>query len=211
MELVLIGPPGAGKGTQARRLAAKLNIPHISTGDMLREHVAAEDAIGLAVKQYTDKGDLVPDDLFLHLLASRLNYGDCRAGFLLDGFPRTVDQAKWLSDHNHIIDAVLIDVPEAVALTRIASREDGRVDDKNAQAAIERMKTYRAITEPVAEYYDRMGSLTTVDGTKSEDEVFAAIVEGLDSNFICPDCGAALMFPISGGTKCSKCPYWFCY
>lgn len=211
MQLVLIGAPGAGKGTQARRLAAKLNIPHISTGDMLREHVAAEDAIGLAIKQYTDRGDLVPDDLFLHLLQSRLNYADCRAGFLLDGFPRTLDQAKWLSDHSYLIDAVKIEVPEAVALTRIASREDGRVDDKNAQAAIERMQTYKQVTEPVAKYYADMGSLHTVDGTKTEDEVFADIIAGLDSNFICPECGAAVMFPIGGGVKCSKCSYWFCY
>lgn len=211
MQLVLIGAPGAGKGTQARRLAAKLNIPHISTGDMLREHVIAEDAIGLAVKQYTDKGELVPDELFLHLLQARLNYDDCTPGFLLDGFPRTVDQAVWLSDHGYIIDAIQIEVPEAVALTRIASRQDGRVDDKNAQAAIERMKTYKAVTQPVTTYYDRMGSLATVDGTESEDAVFAAICAKLDANFLCPECGAAVNFPLGGGVKCSRCPYWFCY
>ena len=178
---------------------------------MLREHVNAEDAIGMAIKQYTDKGELVPDDLFLHLLTARLNYPDCRAGFLLDGFPRTLDQAKWLSDHNHIIDAVQIEVPEAVALTRIASRTDGRTDDRNTQAAIERMKTYRQVTEPVAKYYADMGSLATVDGNKPEDEVFAAIYASLDTNFLCPECGAAVMFPIGGGVKCSKCSYWFCY
>jgi adenylate kinase len=211
MELVLIGPPGAGKGTQARRLAAKLNIPHISTGDMLREHVNAEDAIGMAIKQYTDKGDLVPDDLFLHLLASRLEYRDCEAGFLLDGFPRTVAQAEWLSSHGYNPNAILIEVPEAIALTRIASRNEGRIDDKNAQAAVERMATYKQVTLPVAKYYGEKDDLQIVDGNKSEDEVFAAIIESLPKQELCPECGAAVTFPIGGGVKCSKCSYWFCY
>ncbi|WP_027399941.1 adenylate kinase [Anaerovorax odorimutans] len=127
LRIILLGPPGAGKGTQASRISEKYNIPHISTGDIFRKNVKEETALGLKVKEYMNKGSLVPDDLTIQLIEDRLSADDCKNGFLLDGFPRTVYQAeqfdKYLSERNLSIDHVLdIDVKKEELLTRLIGR-----------------------------------------------------------------------------------------
>ena len=127
MDIILFGPPGAGKGTQAQRLSAKYTIPHISTGDILRENVRNETDLGLAAKSYMDKGQLVPDDVLIGIIRNRLSEDDCRGGFLLDGYPRTIPQAdalgKILDEIGKPIDRVInIIVPQSDLVTRLSGR-----------------------------------------------------------------------------------------
>jgi adenylate kinase len=127
MRLVFLGPPGAGKGTQAKRVAHALEIPHISTGDMLRDSVRKGQAIGLNAKQYMDKGELVPDNVMLDVVKERIREGDCERGFLLDGFPRTISQAEGLDDilngiGLHLDHVISIEVPEEELVLRLTSR-----------------------------------------------------------------------------------------
>src|SRR5208283_2127296 len=127
--IVLIGSPGSGKGTQGKKLAAYFNIPHISTGDILRDHVQRGTIIGHCIKETVDKGGLVPDELITDLLAGRLRAEDCANGYILDGFPRTLQQAEWLYAHHGQPIVFLLDVPEGEVLRRIAARNEGRPDD----------------------------------------------------------------------------------
>jgi adenylate kinase len=174
-----LGPPGAGKGTQAQKLAEKLGIPHISTGDLFRDNISNETELGLEAKKYLDAGDLVPATLTNALVDDRLNAADAADGFILDGFPRSVEQAKALGDmlaaRNTKLDAVLeFRVSEDELLSRLKSR--GRADDTD-EVILNRMKVYRDETAPLLDYYQ--AELKTVDAVGSLDEVFARALRAL--------------------------------
>jgi adenylate kinase len=174
-----LGPPGAGKGTQAQRLAEKLGIPHISTGDLFRHNITNETNLGVEAKKYLDAGDLVPAKLTNALVDDRLNDADAADGFILDGFPRSVEQAETLREmlaaRNTKLDAVLeLRVSEDELLNRLKSR--GRADDTD-DVILNRMKVYRDETAPLLDYYS--DELKTVDAVGSLDEVFARALRSL--------------------------------
>jgi len=187
MRLILLGPPGAGKGTQAQRLVAKHGIVQLSTGDMLRAAVAAGTPIGLRAKEIMERGELVPDEVVVAIIADRIGQPDAKRGFVLDGFPRTVPQAealdRLLAERGMDLDAVIeLKVDEGILIKRIERRvaemtargEKVRADD-NAEALKKRLDAYRAQTAPLTDYYARTGQLRTVDGMAPIDDVTAAI------------------------------------
>src|SRR4029077_20717508 len=187
MRLILLGPPGAGKGTQAQRLIAKHEIVQLSTGDMLRAAVAAGTPVGLRAKSIMDRGELVPDDVVVAIVAERIDQPDAKPGFVLDGFPRTVPQAQALEnllmERGLKLDAVIeLKVDEGILLRRIEKRvadmtargEKVRADD-TPEVLKGRLATYRAQTAPLVDYYAAKGLLKSVDGMASIDEVTAAI------------------------------------
>lgn len=184
--IVLLGAPGAGKGTQAASLVARLGIPHISTGDMLRAAVAARTPIGLEAKAVMDAGRLVGDEIVIALAEERLAQPDAKQGFILDGFPRTLAQAAALESVLARLDTRLdcclaLTVDNEAVVARLLKRAgiEGRVDD-NEQTIRERMRVYDRQTAPLLEYYRKRGLLREVDGMGSIDAVAAAIVEALD-------------------------------
>ncbi|OBF09460.1 adenylate kinase [Mycobacterium sp. 852002-10029_SCH5224772] len=179
MRVVLLGPPGAGKGTQAQKLSEKLGIPHISTGELFRSNIENGTKLGLEAKRYLDAGDLVPSELTNQLVDDRLSDPDAANGFILDGFPRSTEQAKALHDmlgrRGTDIDAVLeFRVSEDELLQRLKSR--GRADDTD-EIILNRMKVYRDETAPLLEYY--RDELKTVDAIGTMDEVFARALQAL--------------------------------
>ena len=183
MRLVLLGPPGAGKGTQAAKIATRLGIPQLSTGDMLREAVASRSTSGLRAKHIMDRGELVPDDVVVSVVTNRIDHSDTANGFILDGFPRTVTQAealdRELATRDIKLDAVLeLEVDEDALLDRIRGRAEeaanngGRTrSDDNPEVFKTRLDVYRAQTAPVTEYYRSHGLLNTVAGLQSIDVV----------------------------------------
>ena len=209
MRLILLGPPGVGKGTQAVRLSMRFGVPHISTGDMFREALAKKTPLGLSAKEYIDSGKLVPNEITIGLVRDRLQNPDCAGGFILDGFPRDVAQAealeKLLESLGVRLDAaVYIEAGSDIVVKRIAGRrvceacgatyhvsfnpppEDGkcakcggrihqRKDDRE-ETVRERLKVYKALTEPVVDYYKALGILRMVDGEKDADEVLETII-----------------------------------
>jgi adenylate kinase len=192
MRLILLGPPGAGKGTQAQRLIAKHGIVQLSTGDMLRAAVAAGTPIGLRAKSIMERGELVPDDVVVAIIANRIGQPDARRGFVLDGFPRTVPQAealdRLLAERGLELDAVMeLKVDEGILLQRIEKRvaemtawgEKVRADD-NPEVLKGRLSAYRAQTAPLVDYYASKGMLKSVDGMASIDDVTAAIAGHLE-------------------------------
>jgi adenylate kinase len=179
VRLVLLGPPGAGKGTQAEKLAEKLEIPQISTGELFRRNIDNGTKLGLEAKRYLDAGDLVPSDLTNQLVDDRLNDPDTANGFILDGYPRSVDQAKALHEmlerRGTDIDAVVeFRVSQDELLQRLKAR--GRADDTE-EVILNRMKVYRDETAPLLEYY--RDELKTVDAVGAVDEVFARALQAL--------------------------------
>ncbi len=182
MRIVFIGPPGAGKGTQAERLVARYDLAHLSTGDMLRAARDAQTDVGRKADEYMSKGELVPDEIIVQIIAERLNEPDCQAGYLLDGFPRTIAQAEaldgMLAERNTPLDVVLeLQVPEEELFRRLSGR--GRADDK-PEVIRQRLVAYRQQTEPLLEYYEKAGLLKRVDGLGSVDEIFDRIKAVLD-------------------------------
>ena len=187
MRLILLGPPGAGKGTQAQRLVAKHRIVQLSTGDMLRAAVAAATPVGLRAKSIMDRGELVPDEVVVAIIADRIDQPDAKRGFVLDGFPRTVPQAqaldRLLAERGLALDGVIeLKVDEGILIKRIETRvaemsargERLRADD-NPDVLRGRLVAYRAQTAPLADYYARKGMLKSVDGMAPIDTVTAAI------------------------------------
>lgn len=179
MRVVLLGPPGAGKGTQAQKLSEKLGVPQISTGELFRSNIENGTKLGLEAKRYLDAGDLVPSELTNQLVDDRLNDSDVANGFILDGYPRSIEQAKALHDmlgrRGTDVDAVLeFRVSEDELLQRLKGR--GRADDTD-DVILNRMKIYRAQTAPLLDYYS--DELKTVDAIGTMDEVFARALQAL--------------------------------
>jgi adenylate kinase len=179
--VVLVGPPGAGKGTQATTLSDKLGVPHISTGELFRAHIGDETDLGRSVKRYLDAGQLVPDEVTNELVQERLAEPDAAAGFVLDGFPRNVSQAdllkKILAETEDSLDAVIeLQVEEDMLVRRLLAR--GRADDTE-EVIRHRQGVYRSETAPLLDYYDDV--LVTVDGVGEVDEVTSRILSALRS------------------------------
>ncbi len=179
--LILTGPPGSGKGTQAKRLVDKFGIPQISTGDILRESVASGSEIGKRAKAIMDRGDLVPDDVVIEIVRQRLTRPDCKPGFVLDGFPRTVPQAVALDgilrDQGREAARVLaLVVADAELRRRVLARGEGRSDDNDAAVA-KRLQVYKRDTEPVLAHY--AAAVKRIDGVGSLDDITARIERAL--------------------------------
>ena len=206
MKLIFLGAPGAGKGTQAARISAALAIPAISTGDIIRSAIKEGTPLGLEFKRYTDAGSLVPDDLVCALVKERLLKPDCEKGFILDGFPRTLEQAKFLDENGIVIDRVVdIEVGDDDIVKRMGGRrfcprcqktyhvlynkpaEEGICDECKAELCIRdddkpetvlnRLSVYHDQTEPLIAYYEK--KLCAVDGTLTPDEITSMILEKL--------------------------------
>lgn len=204
--LVFLGAPGAGKGTQAKRVSEKYNIPHISTGDILRANIKAETELGKLAKSYIDQGKLVPDEVIIKVMESRLSEPDCKNGYLLDGFPRTIEQAKALDKITKVALAVNIVVNPDVVVSRIAGRrmctcgESYHIsthpsdicdkcgaklyqrDDDKEETVKERLDVYFKQTAPLIDYYAGQNVLKDVDGMLDVAEVFEEIVKVIDGN-----------------------------
>jgi len=204
MKLVLFGPPGAGKGTQAAKLAEALNIPTISTGHIIRQAVAAGTPVGKTAEGYINRGALVPDDVVVALVAERLKEDDCGRGYILDGFPRTLAQAEIMDKTGIAVDRVIdIEVADNVIVKRMSGRrvcdscgaayhvefnpsqKDGLCDvcgkglktreDDAPEVVLNRLEIYHEQTEPVKAYYQKQGKLTTINGEGSVEDIFALV------------------------------------
>ena len=180
-----MGPPGAGKGTQAKILVETFGIPQLSTGDILRSAIAAKTPMGLAAKEVMDRGDLVSDDIVNGIVSERLDQADCVNGFVLDGFPRTIPQAKaldgMLTDKAMALDAVVELTADAdILVARVVNRakESNRPDD-NPDVIRNRLDVYKRDTAPLVDFYRSKGLLKTVDGMKPVEQVTTAIREAL--------------------------------
>lgn len=206
MKLIFLGPPGAGKGTQATGVSSKLNIPHISTGDMFRSAIKNETKTGLAAKAYMDKGQLVPDSVVIAMVRERLAMADCEGGYLLDGFPRTVEQAEALEEISSPDAVVNIAVADEKLLDRLTGRRvcgkcqgtfhisklaDEKVcpvcggelihrDDDKPETIKKRLMVYHDQTAPLIGYYTGNGKLKTVDGDNRPEDVLKAILASLE-------------------------------
>lgn len=204
MNLILLGPPGAGKGTQAVRISEKYGLPHISTGDMLRSAIKAGTPMGLAAKSHIDKGELVPDDVVIGVVKERLAMDDCTKGFLLDGFPRTLVQAEALSAFAKVDMALCVDADSEALVARIAGRrvcpkcsgtfhvsslKDNKCptcgaeliqrDDDKESTVRNRLVVYDAQTKPLIDFYSEKGLLRTVNGMQPIEKVFQDICDVL--------------------------------
>ena len=207
MNLILLGPPGAGKGTQAVRISERYSLPHISTGDMLRAAIAAGTEMGRKAKEYMDQGQLVPDEVVIGIVKDRLADPDCQKGYILDGFPRTVEQAKALSTFAKIDVAINLDVPDDVLVKRLSGRRvcplcgapyhvdrlngetvcraDGtpliQRDDDKAETVLNRLAVYHQKTAPLIDHYREAGLLKNIGGGLSLEEISEEIFRTLEA------------------------------
>jgi adenylate kinase len=195
MHMVLVGPPAAGKGTQAGRLVDRFGGVHIATGDILRSNADRGTELGRTASRYMDRGELVPDDVMIDMVLERLGEGDCAGGFVLDGFPRTVPQAealgKRLEELGRPLDAVVsLQVGEDELRERLAARaeEQDRAEDDDEDAIRRRLELFDRETEPLLDFYDGKGLLVSVDAEGDVDEVTGRIAAALDGR---DDQGAA--------------------
>lgn len=207
MNIIFLGPPGAGKGTQSQIVSQRLSIPQISTGDMLRAAVSQKTPTGLKAKAYMDAGELVPDEIIIDLVRERVDEDDCRNGFILDGFPRTVAQARALGQLRPIHAVINLDVPDEVLVKRLSGRRvcpvcgapyhvdrlkgatacqvDGtplvqRADDR-AETVLSRLKVYHEKTAPLVAYYEEQGLLRSIGGGLSLEEISEEILKTLEA------------------------------
>jgi adenylate kinase len=187
MRMVLVGPPAAGKGTQAGRLVDRFGGVHIATGDILRSNADRGTELGRTASRYMDRGELVPDDVMIDMVLERLGEGDCAGGFVLDGFPRTVPQAealgKRLEELGRPLDAVVsLQVGEDELRERLAARaeEQDRAEDDDEDAIRRRLELFDRETEPLLDFYDGKGLLVSVDAEGDVDEVTGRIAAALD-------------------------------
>ena len=207
MNIIFLGPPGAGKGTQAQIVCQRLGIPQVSTGDMLRAAIAAGTEMGRKAKEYMDQGQLVPDEVVIGIVRDRLAKEDCRKGYILDGFPRTVEQAKALSTFAKIDVAINLDVPDDVLVKRLSGRRvcplcgapyhverlngetvckaDGtpliQRDDDRAETVLNRLTVYHQKTAPLIDHYRNEGLLKSVGGNLSLEEISEEILGILEA------------------------------
>ena len=184
MRLLIMGPPGAGKGTQATQIAATFGIAHISTGDLFRANLAEGTALGLEAKKYMDAGEYVPDSVTNDMVRDRLSHADAQAGFLLDGYPRTVDQVAQLDEMlgDQSLDKVLVltaDTDEVVGRLLNRAQDQGRADDTE-EVIRRRLEVYAEQTAPLIDLYSSRGILVSVDGLGTIDEVAARIHAALN-------------------------------
>lgn len=183
LNVVLFGPPGSGKGTQSENIIAKYGLRHISTGDLLREEVAAQTDLGIQAKKIMDTGELVSDQIVIGMIRNKIEENQDGPGFIFDGFPRTVEQArelrKALTDYDERVSVMIsLDVPREELVKRLLKRgvETGRSDD-NMETINNRIDVYDRQTKPVTYYYDKMHKHASVDGTGSVDKIFERIQE----------------------------------
>ncbi|MHB8537319.1 MAG: adenylate kinase [Candidatus Dormibacteria bacterium] len=189
MIALMFGPPGSGKGTQATHVAARLGVPHVAAGDMLRSEVARDTALGREAKPIMDAGGLVPDELVVRMINGRLNEPDAAGGVLLDGFPRTVPQAITLdamlaARHESVHDVISLEVPDEELKSRILKRAttEGRSDD-TAEGLAQRLIVYRQDTAPVLEHYREVGTrIEAINGVGDIDVITDRIIESLKEN-----------------------------
>ncbi|MDY2656092.1 MAG: adenylate kinase [Candidatus Limiplasma sp.] len=207
MNIIFLGPPGAGKGTQAQIVCQRLGIPQVSTGDMLRAAIAAGTEMGRKAKEYMDQGQLVPDEVVIGIVKDRLADADCQKGYILDGFPRTVEQAKALSTFAKIDVAINLDVPDDVLVKRLSGRRvcplcgapyhvdrlngetvcraDGtpliQRDDDKAETVLNRLKVYHQKTAPLIDHYREAGLLKNIGGGLSLEEISEEIFRTLEA------------------------------
>ena len=186
MNLIFLGPPGSGKGTQAVRLAQEKGLVHLSTGDVLRAAVKAGTALGKEAARYMSRGELVPDALIIRLIEEKVASGELSRGFILDGFPRTVPQAKSLDtmfakNRIKLDKAILLDVGDAEILKRLKGRaeKEGRADDTE-EVILNRLEVYRKQTQPIEEMYRKQSILVHIKGEDTPERIFAAIVKAVE-------------------------------
>jgi adenylate kinase len=186
LNVLLLGPQGAGKGTQAKRISREYEIPHVASGEILRAEMHAGTELGRRVKDVYDRGDLVSDDLMIELIRTRLGQQDTDNGFILDGFPRTTVQAealdKMFGDIGRAFNVVFaLQIPDETAFERLRKRAqtEGRADDTD-DAIRRRLENYHRETEPLIEYYRVRGNLVPIHGDRSENEVFAEVQSALE-------------------------------
>lgn len=200
MNIILFGAPGAGKGTQAKKLVEKYGIPQISTGDILREAISNGTKLGLEAKKFMDKGNLVPDEVVIGLVSERLKKDDCKKGYIFDGFPRTVFQAEALDKIANIEKVVALEVPDELIIERITGRrissKTGNIyhikynpplnedekdliqrPDDTKEAVIVRLENYRKQTLPVLEYYEKQNKVFKIDGSGDSKKITEKIID----------------------------------
>jgi adenylate kinase len=186
--IVLFGPPGAGKGTQSEKLIQKYGLTHLSTGDLFRKHLGEGTDLGQLAKKYMNEGHLVPDELVIRMVEEKINESKETKGFIFDGFPRTTAQARaldaMLSQHNLSISGMIaLDVPEEILKLRIIERgkTSNRIDDQDEEKINTRIKVYLEETLPVAEYYSQQGKFNKINGVGAIDQIFEEITTVIDS------------------------------
>ena len=188
MNIVLFGGPGSGKGTQSEKLIEKYGLHHISTGEVLRDHIKKETELGKIAKSYIDEGQLIPDDLMIQILDSVLEDAKDKPGVIFDGFPRTIPQAEALNEllkkRGKDLHAVIgLEVPDEELVKRMINRGKmtGRADD-NEETIKKRLDVYHKQTSPLKEHYKKQNKYITIDGNKDIDNIFNSIVKELDKN-----------------------------
>ena len=189
MNIILLGPPGAGKGTQAQYLISAFGLKQLSTGDMLRAAIEEGSDLGKQVQIIVDSGDLVPDDIMIEMITTRITRTDCKEGFILDGFPRTVLQAETLTevlsqkkikiDHVIALDVKLSSLLDRIRNRALEAAEEQRRQDDDEETLKHRLNVYKEQTEPILPYYEKLGLLTTIDGMLAPDDVSKKITDVL--------------------------------
>ncbi len=187
INLILFGPPGSGKGTQAKKLAEKYNILHISTGDLFRKEIGDKSELGELAMEYINKGELVPNKVTIGMLRSALERHGSTFGVIYDGYPRTVDQARALDvlleeedDEIDLLISLKVDDEEIISRILERGKKEGRVDDQDEKIIHDRIEVYKNETQPVYAYYDAMDKAMTINGKGSIDDIFERITETID-------------------------------